>query len=209
MKEAPQSISSGDLKLEGVLDLPRVDGERLPGVVLCHPHPLYGGNMNNNVVMAVSRALSEAGLMALRFNFRGAGFSEGTHDNGKGEQDDLRAALEALAEYPEVDQSRLGVMGYSFGGMVALAVAKNCEKMRALAAVSPVVSPGLMNGISKPAYFICGTKDHVVSTELLSKEAQTMNPPGQVEIVPGVDHFWGGHEKEMTAKVAAFFKQAL
>ena len=125
------------------------------------------------------------------------------------EQDDLRAALAALAEHPGVDPNRLGIMGYSFGGMVALAVGKSSEQVRALAAVSPVVTPGLMQGLSIPAYFICGTKDHVVSTDLLIREAEAMTSPGQVEVVQGVDHFWVGHEAEMAGKVAAFFGSVL
>lgn len=209
MKEASQIFNSGNLKLEGVLHLPRTNGEKLPGVVLCHPHPQYGGNMDNNVVVAVSRALSERGFVVLRFNFRGVGLSEGTFDNGEGEQDDLRGALEHLAGCPEAEPDRLGVMGYSFGGMVALGAAKSCELAKALAGVSPVVTPGLIEGLNKPAYFICGTDDQVTSVNLLVREAEKTTPPGQVEIVPGVDHFWTGHEKEMAGKVAAFFERTL
>ncbi len=204
-----QTFYSGKLNLEGVLQMPREYGDQLPGVVLCHPHPLYGGEMNNNVVVAVSRVLSERGIAAFRFNFRGVGLSEGVFDDGVGEQDDLRAALAALAELPEVNPDRLGVMGYSFGGMVALAAGKSCEQVQAIAAVSPVITPGLMQGLVKPAYFICGTNDHVVSTDLLIREAEGMVPPGQVEIIRGVDHFWVGHETDMAGKVAAFFAGTL
>lgn len=209
MPVTSQTFLSGNLNLEGIIHLPEGRGEKLPGVVLCHPHPLHGGDMNNNVVMAVSRALSEQGIIALRFNFRGVGLSDGSFDNGNGEQDDLRAALTALAERLEVDPNRMGIMGYSFGGMVALAVGKSCEQVRALAGVSPVVTPGLMQGLSIPAYFICGTKDHVISTDLLIREAEKMASPGQVEVVKGVDHFWVGHETEMAGKVAAFLDRVL
>lgn len=204
-----QTFLSSNLKLEGVIHLPRGSEGKVPGVVLCHPHPLYGGNMHNNVVVAVSRALVELGIAAFRFNFRGVGSSEGSFDDGAGEQDDLRAAFAALAERPEVDPDRLGMMGYSFGGMVALAAVKGFAQARTLAAVSPVVNPGLMEGLSLPAYFICGTKDHVVSTDVLIREAEKMAPPGQVELVPGADHFWVGREKEMALKVAAFFEGVL
>lgn len=209
MKEITQTFSSGSLNLEGVIHLPQSSGEKLPGVVLCHPHPLYGGDMNNNVVVSVSRTLSERGIVAFRFNFRGVGLSEGGFDDGNGEQDDLRAAITALAERAELDPQRLGIMGYSFGGMVALFVGKSPEQVKAIAGVSPVVTPGMMEGISIPAYFTCGTNDHVVSTDLLSREAEKMTPPGQVEVVAGVDHFWVGHEAEMAGKVAAFFENVL
>ncbi len=209
MTEIPLTFLNGDLKLEGIIYLPGVIDRNITGVVLCHPHPLYGGNMHNNVVMAVSRALAERGIAAFRFNFRGVGSSEGSFDDGVGEQGDLRTALAALGERPEVDPDRLGVMGYSFGGMVALNTVRNFEQVRALAAVSPVIAPGIMDGLSLPAYYICGTQDHVVSTELLVAEAGRVNPPGQVELVPGVDHFWGGQEQSMANKVSAFFEEVL
>lgn len=209
MQEAARIFNSGSLKLEGVLHLPRLEGRPLPGVALCHPHPLYGGNMANNVIIAVSRALSELGIIALRFNFRGVGLSEGTYDHGKGEQDDLRAALDFLGECPELESGRLGLMGYSFGGMMALEVAKSDVPARALACVSPVVKPGLIDGLNKPAYFICGSDDQVTPVENLFREAKNNNRSGQVEIVPGVDHFWNGQEKKMAGKVAAFFKRSL
>lgn len=204
-----QTFLSGSLNLEGVFHIPEFSGEKFPAVVLCHPHPLYGGNMNNNVVVAVSRALSERRIIAFRFNFRGVGLSEGKFDDGKGEQDDLQAALAVLLEHPEVSTQRTGIMGYSFGGMIALNVGKSPEPVRAIAGVSPVITPGLMEGITIPTYFICGANDHVVSTGLLLREAEKLNPPGKVEVVPGIDHFWVGHEAEMAGKVAAFFENVL
>lgn len=208
MAEETLTFSSGDLKLEGRIHLPRPPGsagEKLPGVVICHPHPLYGGDMHNNVVLALSRVLAEKGILALRFNFRGTGASEGAFAEGQGEKNDLCAALNVLAERLEVEPTRLGVAGYSFGGMVALMAAKKSTKMRALAAVSPVVTPGLMQGLSLPAYIICGTRDHVISTDTLVQEAEKISPPAKVELFEGVDHFWGGFEQEMAEKVAAFF----
>jgi uncharacterized protein len=205
----PQTFFSGSLKLEGAIHIPQTGEEKLPAVVTCHPHPLYGGNMINNVVIAVCQTLVERNIVALRFNFRGVGSSEGKFDDGKGEQDDLRAALAALSEHPSVDPDRLGVMGYSFGGMVALAAAKGLKQVRGLAAVSPVVTPGLMDGISIPAYFICGTDDHVISTDMLIREAKKMTPPGQVDLVRGADHLWIDREEEMADKVAAFLINVL
>ena len=207
--EIPQVFQSGELKLEGLIQIPQTKEDKMAAVVLCHPHPLYGGNMHNNVVVAVSQALVERGIVAFRFNFREVGLREGRYDDGNGEQDDLRAAVAALADRPEVDPDRMGVMGYSFGGMVALSAVKSCQPVRVIAAVSPVVTPDLLQGLNKPAYFICGTKDHVVSADLLVREVEKMIPPGQVELVPGADHFWSGREAEMANKVAAFFDKAL
>ncbi len=198
-----------DLDLEGVLHLPRNSDVKVPGVVLCHPHPLYGGNMDNNVIVAVSSALNERGICALRFNFRGVGSSSGTFDHGAGEQDDARAALAAMVLRPEIDAGRLGIMGYSFGGMVALAVGSSSGKVRALAAVSPVLTPGILQGVDKPAFFTCGSEDHVVSPEALRRAADKMAHPGKVEVVQGVDHFWGGYEAKMAYNLAEFFAETL
>jgi len=209
MPDLPQTIRSGELKLEGVIQMPPAGVEKVPAVVLCHPHPLYGGNLQNNVVMAVSQTLVKRGFITLRFNFRGVGLSEGEFDDGRGEKDDLWAAVETAAGLPEVDRNRLGVMGYSFGGMVALAAAKNIDLIRAVSAVSPVLTADLLNGLNKPSYFICGTMDHVVQTDLLIGEAEKMTPPGEVEMVQGVDHFWFGREDIMAKKVAAFFERTL
>ncbi|HED24190.1 MAG TPA: hypothetical protein ENN91_03600, partial [Firmicutes bacterium] len=104
---------------------------------------------------------------------------------------------------------RLGVMGYSFGGMVAMMAVRSIDKVRALAAVSPVVTPGLMEGLNLPAYFILGSQDYVVSANLLIREAKKIKPSGQVELVPEADHLWSGREDEIALKVAAFFEKVL
>lgn len=209
MLDKEMTFSCNDLILQGVLHMPRISGVKLPGVVLCHPHPLYGGNMDNNVIMAVARNLNEQGIAALRFNFRGVGASNGRYDDGNGEQDDARSALAALASQPEIDSSRLAIMGYSFGGMIALAVGGKDEHVQVLAAVSPVIVPGVLQGVNKPVYLTCGSNDHVVMPEALYGEVEKMSLPGKVEVVQGVDHFWWGHEGEMARKVGAFFADGL
>ncbi len=205
MAETTLTFQCGRLNLEGRLHLPEGDRGQIPGVVVCHPHPLFGGSMHNNVVSGICDALNAAGIAALRFNFRGVGASEGSFDNGLGEQDDLRAALVALAARPEVDVGRLGLVGYSFGGMVALAVGSWEAKVKALAAVSPVLAPGVLRGVDKPVLLISGSHDHVVTPQALRREAAGMALPGKVIIVEGVDHFWWGLEADLGAQIAAFF----
>lgn len=209
MQELTLIFNSGPLQLEGCLHLPAADRGEIPGVVLCHPHPLYGGSMHNNVVFAVCQALNAAGIAALRFNFRGVGASTGRFDDGKGEQDDARAALEVLAGRKEIDAGRLGLMGYSFGGMVALAMGKDEARVKALAAVSPVLIPGFLSGVEKPVFLISGTHDHVVTPQALHQEVAGMALPAKVEVVEDVDHFWWGYEDEMGYKLATFFEKNL
>ncbi|MEW5921552.1 MAG: alpha/beta fold hydrolase [Bacillota bacterium] len=209
MTELALTFKCAHLNLEGRLHLPAEDRGKVPGVVLCHPHPLYGGNMHNNVILAVCHSLNTAGIAALRFNFRGVGSSGGHFDNGDGEQDDARAALTVLAERQEIAAGRLGVMGYSFGGMVTLAMGRNNERVKALAAVSPVLIPGILQGVNKPVFFISGSDDHVVAPQALFREVAGMELPGKVEVVQMADHFWWGHEDNVGRKLAAFFTEAL
>lgn len=98
-----EPANSGQQALEAVLDLPSTEVTHLAGVVVCHPHPLYGGDMDNYVVSALCRGLVEQGIAALRFNFRGVGRSTGTYGEGKGEIEDARSALTYLASRPEID----------------------------------------------------------------------------------------------------------
>src|SRR5438876_1190475 len=114
------AIPAGELELDAALDTPD-NGPPAAIVVICHPHPQYGGDMENNVVVAIADGLVRDGIAALRFNFRGVGISEGTYDGGAGEQDDARAAIQYARSL--VGISRVGLAGYSFGSGVAAAVA--------------------------------------------------------------------------------------
>ena len=102
MEPVPVTIDGPAGGLEGRLHLPE-DGRPIAGVVVCHPHPLMGGDMDNNVVMGVCRELVGCGMAVLRFNFRGVGASAGAHDQGRGEVEDAREALRYLASLPELD----------------------------------------------------------------------------------------------------------
>lgn len=194
------------LFLEGCLDLPEGEGP-FPGVVLCHPHPLYGGDMENNVILAASRALTKRGIAALRFNFRGVGKSQGTYSGGPGEQEDARAALAWLTGRKETDPARTGIMGYSFGGMIALLAGEASPAARALAAVSPVLTAGMLTACEKPKMIICGGADSLLPAPQTIREAEAMAGPKTVLVIPGVDHFWRGRENEAAVPAAEFFKE--
>src|SRR3990172_5657138 len=154
----------GDPTLEGAVHLP--ESTPAPGVVVCHPHPLYGGDMENNVVLAACRALAGRGFAALRFNFQGVGRSEGAFDQGRGERDDVRAALAYLASLPEVDAERMGLAGYSFGAMVAAEVAS--ADLRALALISPpLASDDLRVDWGCPALLLGGDQDPIAPADRL------------------------------------------
>src|SRR5438034_3172074 len=155
------TFASGVLTLEGALNLP--ERTPAPGIVVCHPHPMYGGEMHNSVVDAVCQTAVENGISALRFNFRGASHSEGRYDNGIGERDDVRAALTYLRGLPEVDSGRVALAGYSFGAAVALHATD--ERLNAFIAVSLPTAMALKDvHFACPALFISGDQDEYSKT---------------------------------------------
>lgn len=193
--------------LEAMLHLP--EGSPLfPGVVICHPHPQFGGEMHNNVVGAVVRAALGTGIAALRFNFRGVGASEGTYDGGRGEQDDARAALATLRSQPEVDSGNVALAGYSFGSTVALNVAGGRDDLSALVAVSCPTHRGaeVPVRLKCPALFIAGDRDQYVDTERL-REYRELGDEVTVEVLEGVDHFWWGSDGRLIEAVGGFLRE--
>jgi len=209
MKETRVTISCSDLSLEGRLSIPESEGP-VPGVVVCHPHPLMGGMMENNVVIAICEALSEVSVATLRFNFRGVGRSQGTHDNGVGEQNDIAAALAFLSFQEEVDTDRIGLCGYSFGAGVALHFATNNDQIKVLALVSPLLSnPSPIQCYVKPKLLLWGDRDIALPIADFDLFTNQLPDPKEYEVFSGADHFWWGFETRMSSRAVDFFKNNL
>ncbi len=200
------SAGENSVQLEGRLR--QMDGEGpWPAAVICHPHPLGGGNMHNGIIVAIDQALAARGMMALRFNFRGVGGSEGQHDHGRGERADLAGALDWLLTQPEVDPERISVVGYSFGAWVALAHAQTDARVASVAAVSLVPEScdvEAMQSFVRPKFFITGEYDQLASPHALGELVDQLPPPKRLHLVPGADHFWWGREQEVADLVASF-----
>lgn len=210
VKEEKATFKSGNLVLEGVLWVPEGTGP-LPGVVVCHPHPLYGGSMGNNVVLGVCQSLAEHGVVTLRFNFRGVGRSQGQFSGGTGEEEDVRAAVDYLGDLDRVDKARIGLAGYSFGAKVGLSAAVSCPVVAAVAGISPPLAMSdysFLRDYPKPKLLIAGDYDEAVPPEALEELAASLPQPVEWEVVRGIDHFWGGGEEELGEKVAKFFVAA-
>ncbi|MDD4169277.1 MAG: dienelactone hydrolase family protein [Desulfotomaculaceae bacterium] len=201
-------LNNHGLLLEACLELPDLPG-RYPGVVLCHPDPRYGGSMDNNIIMAVSQELTQVGIAGLSFNFRGVGRSQGSFGGGIPEQSDARAALDFLSRHEEINPARIGIMGYSFGGRVALPVGSTDNIVKAIAGVSPVIPAGALRVCTKPKLIICGAEDDVIPASNVLREAEDMPQPKIIEVLPGIDHFWWGGEEELAGIVAGFFADSL
>lgn len=211
MSERDVSFTSGDLLLEGTLTIPEGTGP-FPAVILCHPHPLYGGDMDNNVIRSLSEALAGASLASLRFNFRGVGGSQGQYGHGRGEREDAGAAISFVCTLDEVDAAELGLAGYSAGAGFALPVGADDERIKALAAVSPPFSMfdfSFLRACGKPKLLLLGSRDDLIPAGEFLEFCRTLPEPREYETVEGADHFWWGYESHLAARVAAFFTATL
>jgi uncharacterized protein len=176
--------------------------------VVCHPHPLFGGTMHNKVVYQAAKALHLRAIPVLRFNFRGAGQSEGEHDRGLGEQDDVRAALDYLAlEFP---RTPILLAGFSFGSVVGLRV--GCADQR----VSDLIGLGIpvdrsdltyLRDCAKPKLLIQGGSDQFGSRANVEALYTTLPEPKRLVIVEGAEHFFAGQLEKVRSAIDAWLDE--
>jgi uncharacterized protein len=201
MKEESVNIPSGQLKLEGLIAKPTgVASAR--GAVVCHPHPLYGGSMHNNVVEAILAALWKRDFATLRFNFRGVGASEGEHSGGLGEADDAKAALQFLLSQAGVAKDAAVMAGYSFGAAIAMRVGAELENVATIAAVALPVGMSDFSFTAKSGkkiVLIAGDRDSYCPRPAIMKLAE--NCGAQLRIVEGADHFFAGFDGALTIEL--------
>jgi uncharacterized protein len=173
--------------------------------VVCHPHPLYGGTMHNKVVYHAMKTLHSFGFPVLRFNFRGAGVSDGVHDQGRGEVDDVKTALDWLD-----GQFRLPIIfcGFSFGTATGMRAA--CPDQRVAGLISlgtPVAVEGrayaynYLGRCDRPKLFVNGSRDQFGPVQALAKVVELAAQPKEMVIVEGGDHFFEGHLAQMQAAI--------
>jgi len=196
-------IPVGNGQLEAIIKEPK----QLPakGVALVlHPHPLGGGTMHNKVVFRAAAALNDAGFTTLRINFRGVGQSSGTHDFGKGELDDVRAALDYLSlQYPA--QSTI-VCGFSFGARMGLEVGSTDDRVKFLISIgTPLNKYGFdfLEDCRKPLLFVHGENDEFGNVQELRVLAERLRQHSAIKLVviPGADHFFEGHLDELKSAI--------
>ena len=190
-------------RIEAIIKEPA--GPVARAAIVCHPHPLFGGTMHNKVVFRIARAFQNAGFAVLRFNFRGAGRSEGDHDDGLGEQADLHAAIEFMNKrYPKAE---VWLAGFSFGSMVMLRAAACDDQVRAFVAAGVPLSKYDFAGIircNKPKLFVQGSLDQFGSAQDLEKLFATLDQPKELQIIEGADHFFEGALDKLGDAVSRF-----
>jgi len=188
--------------LEGLLEVPTGHSGR--AAVVCHPHPLHGGTMQNKVVHMTARALHERGIATLRFNFRGVGESSGVFDDGLGETDDALCAADWLAErYPSAP---LVMAGFSFGSFVAYRVATERPIDRLITIAPPIRRFDFhrYRVPTAPWLVIQGTQDELVDYDTVIDWVQSVHPRPHVATIDGAEHFFHGKLNELKSAVQAF-----
>jgi alpha/beta superfamily hydrolase len=186
-------------RLEGKVRLLPAGVPARGAAVLFHPHPLYGGTFDNKVLYRLARRLAaDARHPSLRINFRGAGRSEGVHDDGRGELEDARTALDAAAaRFPG---QPLTVIGYSFGAIVGLHAALADRRVQQLVAIGLPLAPpwdaGFLSNTGVPRHFVQGELDEFGDAPALRRFAETLTGPISIDIIPGASHLFPGQEDE-------------
>jgi uncharacterized protein len=187
--------------------------------LVCHPHPLFGGTLHNKVVFHTMKALNSFGFPVLRFNFRGAGLSQGEHDQGNGELDDVRTALDWLdAEY----HLPLLFAGFSFGAAVGLRAACADTRVRAVIGVGTPVVPvaeateeprvyalDFLQKCTKPKLFVSGARDQFGPRAQLEAVVASIPEPRKLVLIEGADHFFEGRLRELRETIETWVKSAI
>jgi uncharacterized protein len=179
--------------------------------LMCHPHPLFGGTMHNKVVFHAMKALNRFGFPVLRFNFRGAGLSEGTHDEGRGEAHDVSATLQWLQQ-----RFHLPIIfaGFSFGAAHGLRAACPDPQVHALISLgAPVRIEGrgygyqVLSDCTKPKLFVSGGQDQFGQRQELERLVANIPEPKKLVIIEGADHFFAGHLAEMKCAIEDWVRE--
>jgi uncharacterized protein len=201
-------------RLEALLNSGAADATH--AALVCHPHPMFGGTLHNKVVFHTMKALNSFGFPVLRFNFRGTGLSQGEHDQGKGELEDVRAALDWLdGEF----HLPLVFAGFSFGAAVGLRAAYADARVSALVGVGTPVAPvatgaeeprvyafAFLRDCTKPKLFVSGARDPFGPRAGLEALVASVPEPKKLVIIEGADHFLEGRLHELREAIVAWVK---
>jgi uncharacterized protein len=182
--------------------------------LVCHPHPVFGGTMHNKVVFHAMKALNSFGFPVLRFNFRGTGLSHGEHDNGRGEIDDVHAALNWLDREFHLP---LIFAGFSFGAAVGLNAACADDRVKALIGLGTPVAPvdersyefDFLRSCDKPKLFVSGSRDQFGPRAKLEQLVNSLHEPKKLVIIESADHFFEGRLREMREAIEVWVKESV
>lgn len=208
MREEKVFIPSDSIQLEGLLSVQEALSVK-GGVVLCHPHPQYGGDMDSPVITTAAEAASDEGFFTLRFNFRGVGESEGSYGDGVGERKDVEAAIDYLYSIQKDSRVPLILLGYSFGAWIGFSAAVHDGRIKGMVAIAPPLELydfGFLKGCRKGKLVIAGNRDFFCPTTQLEKWYQQLEEPKSLALIQGADHFFFGHTRFLIEPLKAFLK---
>jgi alpha/beta superfamily hydrolase len=198
MEEKITFLSNGH-EIEGLLG----KNSKTKGAVISHPHPLYGGNMHNNVVEVITRVYQKKGYTTLRFNFRGIGKSQGAYADGVGEQEDVRAAVSFLKD---AGRTTIDLAGYSFGTWVNALAISDDRILESMIMVSPPVAFidfSAITHLGRLKLIITGSRDDIAPVGMVKDTFPKWNPAARFEVIEGADHFYWGYEDKLEIILAA------
>ena len=192
--------------IEGLLSADK--GTSKGAIIVCHPHPLFGGDMHNMVVVDIARIATMWDFSSLRFNFRGVGESTGGFGGGISERKDVKGAIDFLEE--RRNPTVILLAGYSFGAIVCLPVGADDERVGGLIGVAPPLEMfdfGFLRDCKKPKLFICGEYDTICPPSKMGELFQVLPDPKRLRILPGIDHFFFGKRGLLEGAVGDFLEQ--
>ena len=196
MAETVREIPGAVGQLEVLLDLP--EGAPRKAVVFAHPLPIKGGTMHTKVVFQAAKALTRLGCVVLRFNFRGVGRSAGTWDNGRGEMDDYRAAVDFLSgRYPDLE---LWAAGFSFGSYIAMTAGADDDRICALIGIAPPVNRYEYASVklsTKPKFIVHGESDELIPLKAVREFYARLQDPKELVEIDRANHLFDGQASEV------------
>ncbi len=210
MNEKSVFFPSGGIQLEGLLS----NQEALSvkgGVVFCHPHPQFGGDMYNRVIHIAVETAQQEGFSTLRFNFRGVGKSGGSYSEGIGEKEDVSAAIEFLHENLKDLKIPLLLMGYSFGAWTGIPVAIKTHRIKGVVAISPpleIYDFDFMKDYSGEKWIIVGDRDEWCPAMRLKDWYQKLKEPKSLSLIQGADHFYSYQTHLLVQPLRQFFRSS-
>ncbi len=209
MKEEKVFFPSNQIQLEGLLGVQDALSNK-KGMVLCHPHPLFGGNMYNTVIATAVEVAQKEGYSTLRFNFRGVRRSGGEYGEGVKEQEDVRSAIDYLSLKHKNPLSSLLLLGYSFGAMAGMPVAVQDERIKGMVVISPPLekySFDFLKGCKKDKLVIVGSEDLFCPRPLLERWYQSLEEPKSLSLIEGEDHFFFSNPQSIIQPLQEFLKK--
>ena len=206
MNEEKVFLPSTAIQLEGLLSVHEALSAK-GGMILCHPHPQYGGDMHSSVITTAVEAASQEGFSTLRFNFRGVGASGGSYNDGIGEKEDVKAAIDYLYSRQKDSNLPLILLGYSFGAWAGLPVGVQDSRIKGMVAIAPPLELydfGFLKGCKKKKLLIAGSRDLFCPVPLLEKWCGHLEKPKSLAIIEGADHFFFSHARFLIQPLREF-----